>query len=299
MLSQAGYSTVVLDNLSRGDRRAVVRGVFVEGDMGDPATLHTLFSQSHFDAVLHFGAFIDVGESMVQPEIYYENNVVKTETLLQAMVQHQVSHLVFSSTAAVYGLPQKEKISETHPKSPINPYGASKLQVEQILARTKEIRSISLRYFNAAGGDPEGEIKNRRAKESNLIPLALRSLLNGTTIEIFGIDYPTPDGTCIRDYVHVADLGTAHLAALELLLRGGESRCYNLGNGEGFSVRQVLQAVERVTGRKLKVREGSRRPGDSPKLIADATLAKEELGWHPRYKDLETIVGHAWQAIKD
>lgn len=299
MLHQAGYQTVVLDNLSRGQRSACVRGTFVEGDMGHPGTLDQIFSSFSFEAVMLFAAFIDVGESIYHPGLYYENNVVKVLPLLQAMVRHKVPRLIFSSSAAVYGLPMQSKIDEQHPTHPINPYGETKLMVEKMLYhfdRAHGLKSCSLRYFNAAGGDPEGEIKDQK-RSSNLIPLALRSLLTQQPIKIFGTDYPTPDGTCIRDYVHISDLGTAHICALEKLLAHEDSSIYNLGNGEGFTVRQVLHAIEKVTHRKLPILDSDRRPGDPPVLVADATKALKELGWQPQYSELESMVAHAWQAI--
>lgn len=301
MLHAAGYQTVVLDNLSRGLRAAVVRGELIEGDIGDSVLLDQIFAQHSFSAVMHFAALIDVGESIQKPDHYYDNNVSRTLTLLQAMLRHRVNTFIFSSTAAVYGLPLKPKIDETHPCNPINPYGDSKLMVEKILSDLRNaygLKFCSLRYFNAAGGDPEGEIKNGRAKESNLIPLALRSLLNPAgQVKIFGSDYPTRDGTCVRDYVHVADLGRAHIAALEKLLEGAASCCYNLGNGEGFTVREVLAAIERVTGLKLNIVESGRRPGDPPVLVADAHLARKALKWSPLYPDLDAMIAHAWQAL--
>lgn len=301
MLHEAGYRTVILDNLSRGIRSAVVRGEFIEGDLGDSALLDKVFGQHSFCAVMHFAALIDVGESIQKPDLYYVNNVSRTLTLLQAMLRHSVDTFIFSSTAAVYGLPLKPKIDELHPCNPINPYGESKLMVEKILSdlgKAYGFKFCSLRYFNAAGGDPEGEIKNRRAKESNLIPLALKSLLEPAgKVNIFGMDYPTRDGTCVRDYIHVADLGSAHIAALEKLLEGGPSCTYNLGNGEGFTVREVLQAIQRVTGRNLNILESDRRPGDPPVLVADASLARKALNWSPIYSDLDSMIAHAWQAL--
>lgn len=300
MLAQAGYNTVVLDNLVSGGRDNVVRGTFVEGDMGDRALLDSLFSRYSFEAVIHFAALIDVGESMAHPERYYENNVDKTECLLQAMLRHQVKKLVFSSTAAVYGLPQQEKVTEEHPTAPINPYGESKLRAENRMRALDAhgLRSCIFRYFNAAGGDPEGEIKNRMV-QSNLIPRALRSLSRPDgVIQIFGTDYPTPDGTCIRDYIHVSDLGKAHIVALKRLLEGHSSCCYNLGLGEGFSVREVLRSVERVTNRKLHLVEVGKRAGDPPRLVADPARAKKELGFAPSY-DLDAMVAHAWKALNN
>ncbi|MCE5318068.1 MAG: UDP-glucose 4-epimerase GalE [Parachlamydia sp.] len=301
MLQQAGYQTVVIDNLSRGSRSNVVRGEFAEGDIGDSAFLDRLFAQYSFSAVMHFAALIDVGESIQKPDLYYVNNVSRTLTLLQTMLRHGVTTFIFSSTAAVYGLPLKPTIDEAHPCNPINPYGESKLIVEKMLSDLGQaygLKFCALRYFNAAGGDPEGEIKNRRAKDSNLIPLALRSLLEPAgKVKIFGTDYPTRDGTCVRDYIHVSDLGRAHITALENLLSGSPSCCYNLGNGEGFTVREVLQTIEKVTGRRLNIEESARRPGDPPVLVANAALAQKALNWRPRYPNLDSMIEHAWLAL--
>lgn len=302
MLHQAGYHTVVLDNLSKGDRRAVTTGTFIEGDIADEKCLDQLFQTYPIDAVLHFAALIDVGESITQPANYYQNNVAATLTLLKALVRHKVNTFIFSSTAAVYGVPQQNLISEQHPCAPINPYGESKLMVEKILRdfdRAYGLKSSCLRYFNAAGGDPEGEIKNYKKKESNLIPLALQSLKSNGQLTIFGTDYPTPDGTCIRDYIHIWDLGTAHFRAMEQLMAGGNSSTYNLGNGSGYSVHEVITAIEKVTGKKLNVKVGERRPGDPPILVADARKAKRELGWQPAYPSLEMMIKHAWESHRN
>lgn len=302
MLYEAGYDTVVLDNLTKGNRKAVTHGVFIEGDMADSECLDLLFQKYSIDAVMHFAASIDVGESISDPAKYYVNNVSNTLNLLNAMLRHSVKKFIFSSSAAVYGIPQEKQISEAHPCRPINPYGETKLIVEKILRDFDQaygLTSCCLRYFNAAGGDPQGEIKNYKSKESNLIPVALRSLLEpNCSLTIFGSDYPTPDGTCIRDYVHICDLGSAHIIAMEQLLAGKPSSTYNLGNGEGFSVREVIHAVEKVTGRKLNVIEGPRRPGDPPYLVADAQKALRELGWKPQYPTLEAMIEHAWNGLK-
>lgn len=302
MLHQVGYHTVILDNLSKGDRRAITTGTFIEGDIADEKCLDQLFQTYPIDAVLHFAALIDVGESITQPANYYQNNVAATLTLLKALVRHKVNTLIFSSTAAVYGVPQQNLISEQHPCAPINPYGESKLMVEKMLRdfdRAYGLKSSCLRYFNAAGGDPEGEIKNYKKKESNLIPLALQSLKSNGQLTIFGTDYPTPDGTCIRDYIHIWDLGTAHLRAMEKLMAGGNSSTYNLGNGSGYSVHEVITAIEKVTGKKLNVKVGKRRPGDPPTLVADASKAKKELGWQPDYPSLEMMIKHAWESQRN
>jgi UDP-glucose 4-epimerase len=294
-LADGGFQTVVLDNLSRGSRSSVCRGQLIEGDLGDGALLDQLFSTHPIEAVMHFAAFTDVGESIASPHLYYQNNVVKTLTLLEAMRQHKVDKLVFSSSAAVYGLPQQELIDESHPCTPINPYGETKLMVEKILHTyhlAYGLKVCSLRYFNAAGGDPDGELKHRHPNPSNLIPIILNRLAKGIPVTLFGTDYPTPDRSCVRDYIHIHDLGRAHLLALQQLEERSFS-FYNLGNGHGYSVREVISAVEKATGKKVKVVEGARRPGDPPYLIAKAEKAKQELLWQPRYS-LDEMVSHAW-----
>lgn len=297
LLNLKGFDTVVLDNLSTGSREAVVAGTFVQGDFGDKSLLKKLFQQHNFDAAIHFAALTDVGESIRHPNIYYSNNVVKTLALLDSMIKREVKALIFSSSAAVYGIPQHGLVKETDPLNPINPYGQTKAVVENILKdydRAFSFKSCSLRYFNAAGGDPQGEIKNRKKKENNLIPIVLRSLREEKEVTIFGTDYPTPDGTCIRDYVHVMDLAEAHILALEKLLQGGSSSCYNLGNGRGYSVKEVIQAAQNTAGQKVIVNEGPRRPGDPPILMADSEKAKEELGWRQKFPDLKDMIRHAW-----
>jgi UDP-glucose 4-epimerase len=301
MLHRSGYDTWVLDNLSQGDPRTIHQGTLIQGEMGDPLLLKHLFEKHLFDAVIHFAAFTDVGESMALPLKYYRNNVAETLVLLEAMQRHGIKIFIFSSTAAIFGLPQQERIAENHPRQPINPYGRTKLIVEEILndlSRIDAIRFCALRYFNAAGGDPDREIKSYKKRESNLIPLLLKSLLHPEKpVTLYGSDYPTADGTCIRDYVHIEDLGAAHIAAMEQLWEGAPSNVYNLGNGRGFSVREVLAAAEEVTGRRLRVIEGDRRIGDPPILVADATKAKLELAWKPRYPSLEAMIADAWAAI--
>jgi len=301
MLDNAGYQTVVIDNLSSGHRDAVVRGEFVEGDIGSRADLEKIFENHQIDAVMHFAASIDVGESVHNPEKYFRNNVTNTLTLLNTMLDYNVKTFVFSSTAAVYGTPIEVPISEDHPLNPINPYGESKLMVEKILHDFNEaygLKYCSLRYFNAAGGDPDGEIPNRKSSEHNLIPLALRSLTpGGEKLSVYGSDYHTPDGTCIRDYIHLFDLGTAHILAMKKLLAGGESRIYNLGNGNGFTVKQVIEAAGKVVGHEIPYEIVGRREGDPEVLVADARKAKEELGWEPKYPDLESMVRDARHAL--
>lgn len=302
MLADAGYHTVVFDNLSHGDRRNVVRGDFVEGDLGDAEELNRLFSRYTFAAVMHFAADIDVGESVENPVKYYNNNIVNSIRLLNAMREHKTRHLIFSSSAAVYGAPQAVPVTETHPLCPLNPYGKTKMMVEQILSdyeRAYGLKWTSLRYFNAAGGDPEGEIQNYMQGQSNLIPVILNSVHHGNReLTIFGNDYDTPDGTCIRDYIHIYDLGKAHITAMEQLMQGLKSDIYNLGNGKGFSVREVIEAAKRVTGKPIKATVGPRRPGDPAVLVADAAKAVKELHWAPEYPRLDTIIAHAWQALR-
>ncbi|MCE2982176.1 MAG: UDP-glucose 4-epimerase GalE [Parachlamydia sp.] len=299
MLRQAAYRTIVLDNLSRGSSETVIQGTFVQGNINDAALLETLFTQNKIDAVMHFAAFIDVGESVKDPALYYQNNVINTLNLLNAMVKFNVKKIVFSSTAALYGMPSGPCIKEEDPCHPINPYGESKWIVEKILRDYQTAYGLSysaLRYFNAAGGDPDGLIKNHQKISTNLIPIILKSLKSGTAVTIYGTDYPTPDGTCIRDYIHIEDLGQAHLLALQALLRDAPSTVYNLGNGQGFSVKEVIQAVEKVLNQKVKVIEGHRRAGDPPILLADSSKALKELGWTPRF-NLHNIIQHAWMAL--
>ena len=299
MLLGRGYGLTTLDNLSTGHRDAVLGGEFVLGDLVDRALLDKLFSERKIDGVMHFASFIQVGESVQNPARYYENNVVNTLNLLDAMVAHDVKRFIFSSSAAVYGEPIRMPIDEAHPKNPINPYGRSKWMVEQMLAdydRAYALKSISLRYFNAAGADPEGQLGERHEPETHLIPLVLQAASGRReSVQVFGRDYDTPDGTCIRDYVHVTDLCEAHLLALDRLLQGGASAAFNLGNGNGFSVQQVIDTTCEATGKDIPVKDAPRREGDPARLVADATLARKELGWSPRYDELETIVRHAWQ----
>lgn len=301
MLAEAGYQTIVFDNLSHGNKKTVMRGQFIEGDVCAPQALNFLFQNFKIDAVMHFAAFIDVGESVVNPGKYYANNVIGSLNLLNMMVSHGVNKLIFSSTAAIFGYPMTQQINESQPCLPINPYGRSKLMVEQFLRDfdlAYGLKSCALRYFNAAGGDPKGEIKNYQKKETNLIPLILRSLKTpGGSITIYGTDYPTPDGTCIRDYIHIHDLATAHISAMKKLLDGAPSTCYNLGNGHGFSVREVIKTIEQVTGKSVNTVEGQRRAGDPPILVAASAKANHELEWKPLYPDLNTIVEHAWKVM--
>lgn len=298
-LIHAGHEVVVLDNLSRGHRDLLAGGVFVEGDLGDARLLDYIFSQHRIAAVMHFAAFSLVGESVSKPLDYYRNNMAKTVELLAAMLRHDVRHFIFSSTAAVYGEPHAmQPLHEDSPCLPTNPYGATKLAVERMLADVAAVgdfRYVSLRYFNAAGADPSGRVGERHHPETHLIPLVLQVATNERqSIEIYGTDYPTQDGTCIRDYVHVCDLTQAHLLALTHILKGGKSAIYNLGNNTGYSVREVIESARRITKHSVPVIEVGRRSGDPAFLVADSGKIRRELDWQPRYAGLETIVETAW-----
>lgn len=297
-LASLGREVVVLDSLVGGHRDFLKWGEFEEGDLADPAFLASVFSRHDIGEVLHFAAFIAVGESVEKPDAYYGNNVRNTLNLLDAMMAADVKRLVFSSTAAVYGEPVTEIIAEDHPLSPLSPYAWSKRMIEQILAdfdRAYGLKHVCLRYFNAAGADPDAEIGERHQPETHLIPLILHAALGlRDNITIFGTDYPTPDGTCLRDYIHVTDLADAHVKALDFLESGGESRAFNLGNGNGFSVREIIDVAREVSGRDIPVTESERRPGDSPALVAASTAAREILQWEPRFADVHDIVRTAW-----
>lgn len=298
-LLEAGHRVVVLDDLSTGYRDSLLGGELVVGNCGDRAALVGLFAAHRFDGVLHFASCIQVGESVLDPAKYYRNNTINTLTLIEAMKDHGVGPLIFSSSAAVFGEPEYVPIDESHPCQPVNPYGMSKHMVELMLRdfdRAYGLRSVALRYFNAAGADPAARIGERHDPETHLIPLALQAVLKRRkALKVFGRDYDTPDGTCIRDYIHVDDLSDAHLLALEYLWNGGETTAFNLGIGEGFSVQQVLDAVELVTGQKVPHENAPRRAGDPARLVANSSRAREVLGWKPRYADLETIARHAWK----
>jgi len=299
MLSLAGHDVVTLDNLSNGYEDAVKYGEFVKGDIADTQLLNRLFSENKFDGVMHFASYIQVGESVEKPSMYYKNNVTNTQVLLDAMVEHGIKSFIFSSTAATFGEPEYIPIDEKHPQKPINPYGHSKLMVEQILAdfdHAYDLKSVSLRYFNAAGADADGELGERHIPETHLVPLVLQAASGRRdNIAIFGTDYDTPDGTCVRDYIHINDLCSAHLLGLEHLVAGGESKAYNMGNGQGYSIKEVIDVAKKVTGTDFEVKLGERRDGDPAKLVADASLLQKELGWSPQYADLETIIRHAWE----
>lgn len=299
LLGQRGARVTVLDNLSTGHRDAVLCGRLVEGDMADADLLGSLFGQHRFDAVMHFASCIQVGESVVDPAKYYLNNVSNTLALLGAMREHGVRQFVFSSTAAVFGEPLCSPIDEQHPRTPINPYGRTKWMIEQALddyGHAYGLRSVSLRYFNAAGAHPDGLLGERHEPETHLVPLVLQAAAGRRPdVTVFGRDYDTPDGTCIRDYVHVMDLAEAHWQALHYLSAGGATRAFNLGNGDGYSVQQVVDAVRAVTGRPVALQEGPRRVGDPARLVANAALAREVLGWRPQYTSLQAIVRDAWR----
>jgi UDP-glucose 4-epimerase len=299
MLAERGHHVVVYDNLSTGFREAVPCAEFIKGDLADAEALRRALALTRPDAVMHFASCIQVGESVQRPDRYYLNNVANTINLLNAMVAQNVKHFIFSSTAAIFGEPEYLPIDEAHPAKPLNPYGKSKWMVEQALAdydRAFGLRSVCLRYFNAAGADPSGLLGERHEPETHLIPLVLQAAAGRRShIQVFGRDYDTPDGTCIRDYIHVVDLCAAHLLALDRLAAGGDSACFNLGNGAGFSVQQVVDAAERVTGRPIPVRDATRRAGDPARLVADAARARTELGWQPRYADLAVIIEDAWR----
>lgn len=296
-LNRQGYETVTFDNLVYGHRDAVKWGLFEEGDMADVERLREVFRTHPIAAVMHFAAYAYVGESVADPEKYYFNNVAATLNLLKVMREFGVNAFIFSSTCATYGEPQVVPIPEDHPQNPINPYGMSKLMVEKILAdygRAYGLKSIIFRYFNAAGADPDGEIGERHDPETHLIPLVMDAILGGRTLKIFGDDYPTADGTCIRDYIHVVDLARAHILGLERLLSGGASAVYNLGNGNGYSVKQIIECAEKVSGRKVPYEVAPRRPGDPAALIGSAEKAIAELGWKPEFADIERIIETAW-----
>lgn len=298
-LLNRGSEVVVLDDLSNGYVDAVPEGLLVKGEIGDAALLDRLLSDYEVDAVMNFASFIEVGESVRSPAKYYQNNVGQTTVLLDAMVRHGVLNFVFSSTAAIFGNPLRVPIDESHPQAPINPYGRSKWLVEQMLPDydyAHGLKSVCLRYFNAAGADPEGRLGERHDPETHLIPLVLQAASGRReSISIFGTDYDTPDGTCVRDYVHVHDLAQAHWLAVERLRNGGGSGAFNLGNGHGFSIRELIDVARKVTGRDFPVIEAARRPGDPAVLVADSTRARSILGWLPEYPDLDKIVQHAWQ----
>ena len=302
-LTEKGYRVTVFDNLSLGHRAAVGPDIdFVRGDLADRSALDDVLSSRHYGGVMHFAAFSAVGESMVNPLAYYGNNVANTINLLQAMIHADVKRFIFSSSAAVFGNPEEIPITESHPQHPINPYGEGKSMVERVMrdaAMAHGLRYVSLRYFNAAGASPHGDMGEDHRNETHLIPLALKAILGeaagGKPLRIFGDDYDTPDGTCIRDYIHVLDLADAHVLAMEYLFGGGQSDIFNLGNGKGFSVAEVVQTAEAVAGKKVPALKAERRPGDPPILVAGSEKISRKLGWKPRFPELRAIIETAWK----
>ena len=297
MLATQGYNPVVFDNLSKGHKEAVSDYPFELGDLGDKTRLGEVFKKYNIDAVMHFAAFIEVGESVKEPSKYYHNNVAQVLNLLDAMVENNIKYFVFSSTAATFGEPVREKIDETHPQNPINPYGNTKLMVEKMLAdfdTAYGLKATALRYFNASGADDSGLIGESHSPETHLIPLVLQAAAGKRPcIKVFGTDYPTPDGTCVRDYVHVNDLARAHILALEKMFRDNQSERFNLCSGSGFSVAELIKEAKQITGIDFKVEIAPRRAGDPAVLVADSAKAQTVLGWKPAY-NLTRIIRTAW-----
>jgi UDP-glucose 4-epimerase len=298
-LIEKQIDAVVLDSLENGHRAAVPANVpLLVGHTRDAKFLQDVFSRHQFDAVMHFAAYLTPKESVENPAKYFRNNVVGTLTLLEAMLDAGVNHFVFSSTCATYGDPIRVPIDEEHPQNPINPYGESKLMIEKMLKwfdAAYGLRSISLRYFNASGARLDGSHGEDHPDEVHIIPLALRAAMSGKPFQLFGDDYPTRDGSCIRDYIHVIDLCDAHLLALDVLMRGHATAAYNVGTGRGYSNREIAQAARKITGVNFEIQIAARRPGDPAELVADSTRLREEFGWQPRHSDLETIIGSAWK----
>lgn len=297
MLAKQGYNPVVFDNLSKGHREAVANYPFELGDLGDKARLTEVFKKYGIEAVMHFAAFAEVGESVKEPSKYYHNNVAKVLDLLDALVENDIKYFVFSSTAATFGEPIRPKIDESHPQNPINPYGNTKLMVEKILAdfdTAYGLKATALRYFNASGADDSGEIGESHNPETHLIPIVLQAAAGKrASIKMFGTDYPTPDGTCVRDYVHVNDLARAHILALEKMFKDNVSERFNLGSGNGFSVAEIVKEAKRITGIDFTVKKAPRRDGDPAVLVADSAKAERILGWKPQY-NLTRIIETAW-----
>lgn len=302
LLLEEGHDVQVADDLSRGYAHNVPKGRLNIVNLHDVASLDALFARHRFDAVIHFAALIAVGESMREAERYFRNNVGGTLALLEVMRRHGVRRMVFSSTAAVYGDPDRTPIPEDAPLRPKSPYGESKRMVEKILGwldQTSGLRSVSLRYFNACGAEPRYGIGEEHQPETHLIPLILRAVLTGEPLTVYGDDYPTPDGTCIRDYIHVSDLASAHVRALDYLMQGGATTVFNAGTGRGYTVLEVIRAAERATGRPVPFRFGPRREGDAAVLVADSSKLRKTLGWQPQYDSLEAMVETAWQFEKN
>jgi UDP-glucose 4-epimerase len=301
-LQKAGYEVIVLDNLVYGHQdlvETVLKVKLIVGSTGDRSLLREIFATYQIDAVMHFAAYAYVGESVTQPAKYYNNNVVGTLTLLEAMLEAKINKFVFSSTCATYGVPDSVPITEDQSQNPINPYGATKLMVEKILQdfnQAYDFRSVCLRYFNAAGADPDGNLGEDHNPETHLIPLVLQTALgHRESVSIFGTDYDTPDGSCIRDYIHVLDIAQAHILALKYLLSDGATDVFNLGNGSGFSVKEVIETARQITGKEIKAELSDRRPGDPPSLVGSGIKAQRILGWQPAYSNLDDIISHAWQ----
>ncbi len=297
-INKKGIETVIFDNLSYGHRDFVKWGTFEQGDLSRIEDIRSVFRKYPIEAVMHFAAFTYVGESVEDPQKYYMNNVKNTLNLLQVMLEENVKYFVFSSTCATYGNPVEIPITENHPQNPINPYGKGKLMVETVLKDYSDaygLKYASLRYFNAAGADPDGEIGELHDPETHLIPLILDvAISKREDVKIFGTDYNTPDGTCIRDYIHVTDLAEAHILALEYLQNGGQSDVFNLGNGNGFSVKEVIETARKITGKDINAMEADRRPGDPPILVGSSNKAREILNWNPKYDELSKIIETAW-----
>lgn len=302
-LERQKEDVIVVDNLFKGHRQSVKDSPLIVGDLADKEFLRSVFQKYSIEAVIHFAALSLVGESVNQPDVYFRNNVAYTLNLLDVMKEFSVDKIVFSSTAAVYGEPESVPIEEDHPTNPTSPYGESKLFIEKIFKRYHKafgLSHISLRYFNAAGADERGDIGEDHNPESHLIPIVLSTLLGKRDrVDVFGTDYPTPDGTCVRDYIHVTDLSNAHVLALNALRQEKKSTSYNLGNGTGFSVMEVIDTIEKVTGQKVPFNKADRRPGDPARLVADSKRITSELNWQPQYPELEKIVESAWQWHKN
>ncbi len=301
-LKEAGYQPLVLDNLSKGHKDAVIDAEFILGDIADREILSTIFTTYPIIAVMHFASLIEVGESVQFPAKYYQNNVAGTLTLLDVMLEHKINTFIFSSSAAVYGEPLCESISENHRLAPINPYGKTKWMIEEVVqdyAKSTDLNYAILRYFNAAGADPKQRLRERHSPESHLIPILLEVAAGKrNALTVNGNDYQTKDGTCVRDFIHVTDLCDAHLLALKILLDNKKNLICNLGTGQGYSVQEVIDAAKKVTQKPIAISYGARRAGDPAVLVANAQLAKTTLNWQPKYSDLHTIIQHAWQVFE-
>lgn len=298
LMTKLGYKVIIIDKLLHGQNFNHSWATLIKADFSDEQVLDSIFSEHKIDAVLHFAAFIEVGESVKRPKDFYDNNVVKTLKLLSKMLEYDVKKIVFSSSCAIYGTPQKLPLNENHPAAPINPYGKNKLTVEfalQDYAQSYGLQYISLRYFNAAGALPEQELGEQHNPETHIIPLMLRAIKNNIPFKIFGADYNTPDGTCIRDYIHVLDLAQAHVLAFEYMNETGKSDFFNLGSEKGYSVKEMISATEKICGLKMNIQICDRRPGDADILVADSTKIKNILGWKPKYSNLDSILQSAWE----